>query len=367
MTINLHHGDALDVLRTLPDNSVHSVVTDPPYGIFFMEKKWDVAVPSSDVWAECLRVLKPGGYLLAFASTRTQHRMATRIEDGGFEIQDMIAWIHSGGMPKSKDVAKAVDAHLGQVGRPTGKQIRGGSRAARSGLELVDSQPVESLKWREETSPSSAEAQTWSGWGTALKPSFEPITVARKPREGTVAHNILEHGAGALNIDACRVCQPGAEEVGRWPSNIMTDGSDAVYAMFPDGSGAHSRLKGTEPSMAADGRVFNKRKRVESLFHDDTGSAARFFYCAKVTQHDRHEGTSAGNAHITVKPTALMQYLVRLVTPPGGIVLDPYMGSGSTGKAAEIDGFGFIGVDDDKSNISLAWERIGSGMPLFKD
>jgi site-specific DNA-methyltransferase (adenine-specific) len=290
--IDLRLGDCLEVLRSMEDNSVDSIVTDPPYGISMMGKQWDYDVPSVDIWTECLRVLKPGGHLLAFAGTRTQHRMAVNIEDAGFNIRDMIAWLYGSGFPKSHNI---------------GKKLEG-----------------------------------WNGWGTALKPALEPITVARKPFKGNVANNVLEHGTGAINIDECRVHGPDAlagrkrhgggiaanhssyvlpdsdheSPAGRWPANLMHDGSDEVTELF--------------------------------------GDAARFFYCAKANKKDREDG----NSHPTVKPTDLMAYLCRLVTPPEGIVLDPFMGSGSTGKAAVREGFSFIGIEREDEYHAIALDRI---------
>lgn len=296
---NIHLGNCLEVLKGIPDNSVDSIVTDPPYGLSFMGKKWDYDVPEQAIWEECLRVLKPGGHMLAFAGTRTQHRMAVRIEDAGFEIRDMIAWVYGSGFPKSMDVSKAIDK-----------------------MDAADA------------------ARQWEGWGTALKPALEPITVARKPFKGTVASNVLEWGAGAINIDGCRVAtneilgRPQAEQIffsglknngyndnsdkrgGRWPANLIHDGSD-------------------EPT-------------------EFLGAAARFFYCAKASKKDRGEG----NNHPTVKPTDLMAYLCRLVTQPDGVVLDPFMGSGSTGKAAVREGFNFIGIEMDSEYLSIAEARI---------
>jgi DNA modification methylase len=365
--VTLHHGDCLAVLKTIPDASVDSIVTDPPYGLSFMGKRWDYDVPSVEIWAECLRVLKPGGHLLAFAGTRTQHRMAVRIEDAGFEIRDMIAWVYGSGFPKSHN-------------------LKG----------------------------------DWQGWGTALKPALEPITVARKPLIGTVAENVLAHGTGALNVDGCRISADDGDnrarpprtpnailgggngtnltasehnDIGRWPANLIHDGSEEVLSGFPftktgvcpaDGaSGYNGGLKRRDNSKAANG--------------GDSGSAARFFYCAKASKRDRDEGcenikasndTALGNGlgrvcakcgakqlspcdcgepwilpprlnhHPTVKPTDLMRYLCRLVTPPGGIVLDPFMGSGSTGKAAKLEGFNFIGIELDADYLKIASARI---------
>lgn len=359
--INLMHGDCLDVLRTLPDNSVDAVVTDPPYGLSFMGKKWDYDVPATEVWAECLRVLKPGGHLLAFAGTRTQHRMAVRIEDAGFEIRDMIAWLYASGFPKSHN-----------------------------------------LKGERE------------GWGTALKPALEPVTVARKPlSEGTVAANVLAHGTGAINVDGCRVgftsdtdrasvtpqgkvirnnFAPGAglsgtetnrpdNSAGRWPANLIHDGSEEVLAGFPQAN--HKTGGPARTSIGGNGAYSGGDARVP-VGYDDTGSAARFFYCAKASKRDRDEGlegfeisnnmrvngpreseeakhaTMRANIHPTVKPTDLMRYLCRLVTPPGGTVLDPFMGSGSTGKAARLEGFQFIGIEREAEYLEIARARINA-------
>lgn len=388
-------GDCIDMMRTLPDKSIDSIVTDPPYGLSFMGKKWDYDVPATEVWVECLRVLKPGGHLLAFAGTRTQHRMAVRIEDAGFEIRDMIAWVYGSGFPKSRNIGKDVE-----------------------GMD---------------------------GWGTALKPSLEPITFARKPLIGTVAANVIAYGTGALNIDACRVDPTGerlgggdekgksakpegwarpwmddpgqvaahnakvaanvdkASQLGRWPANLIHDGSAEVIEAFPDAPGQLAaastsdtqragqncygnmkRGRGTEPS-ANSGNTgvvgFQMKPGARRL---DSGSAARLFYCAKTSRKDRNEGllssdtpavttdatmrdcetaewsTRNGNHHPTVKPTDLMAYLCRLVTPPGGVVLDPYMGSGSTGKAAIREGLQFIGIerDTDEHGNSLGYVAI---------
>ena len=368
-------GDCLELLRRMPDCSVDSVVTDPPYGLSFMGKKWDYDVPATEVWIECLRVLKPGGHLLAFAGTRTQHRMAVRIEDAGFEIRDMIAWVYGSGFPKSHNLA---DSH--------------------------------------------------EGWGTALKPAIEPITVARKPFPGTVAANVVAHGTGALNIDRCRVTTgddtarisngaikggnfgaggsapgpiAGGHSAGRWPANLIHDGSPEVLAAFPDAPGQLAAAS-TSDTQRAGQNVYGHMKRGRGAeasagsknagvvgFHMrpgarrlDSGSAARFFYCAKASRKDRNEGlissdtpavtkdatmrecetaewsTRNGNSHPTVKPTDLMAYLLRLVTPAGGVALDPFMGSGSTGKAAMREGFQFIGCEIDEQYAAIARARI---------
>lgn len=557
MICNLITGECLDAMRAMPDNSVDSIVTDPPYGLSFMGKKWDYDVPSVEIWAECLRVLKPGGHLLAFAGTRTQHRMACRIEDAGFEIRDMIAWVYSSGFPKSLNVSKAID------------------KAAGAKREVVG------------FDPATEAAREWQGWGTALKPALEPITMARKPFASTVADNVLAHGTGALNIDGCRVgggepipgggglkstkrhegwVRPSHEfadavkphALGRWPANLIHDGSDEVLAGFP-ASKSSGNYSAVDHGYTGGNQVTNfSGKGVPSTMYSDTGSAARFFYqvqpdivsmregvyneacldqnhppknvsiadsnssppnhldatalahavslalpegvhcesrlpglstsatqselrlisesatqailtfasefwlerqhaklslslshanvavirnqtgttlitinllksdgfagpvtfsitpksleagekdcepstgrrfiySPKASKKDRDEGLSVatemqrqgnrpsspdetgkfpdhdhrkrtGNHHPTVKPTNLMAYLARLVTPPGGTVLDPFMGSGSTGKAAALEGFGFIGIEREAEYVAIAQARINAArLPL---
>jgi DNA modification methylase len=380
--IELLHGDCLERLRELPDCSVDACVTDPPYGLSFMGKKWDYDVPTVDVWAEVLRVLKPGGHLLAFAGTRTQHRMAVRIEDAGFEIRDMIAWVYGSGFPKSLDVSKAIDKAAGAerevVGPGRWNHVKGSNETHADCLIRPGGQ-------HSVTAPATAEAQQWAGWGTALKPALEPITVARKPLlESTVAANVLEHGTGALNVDGCRVgtnknvpasiskkapanCYGKYAEAGetsgvgghdpnqgRWPANLIHDGSDEVVGFFP---AARSSGGGGVDRNAHDTCVYSGGWGLHNNSagqYYDSGSAARFFYCAKASKADREQG----NNHPTVKPTELMRYLCRLVTPPGGVVLDPFMGSGSTGKAALLEGFGFIGIEREAEYLEIARGRI---------
>jgi site-specific DNA-methyltransferase (adenine-specific) len=523
MNHQLHHGDCLEVLKTMPDNSVDSIVTDPPYGLSFMGKKWDYDVPSVEVWAECLRVLKPGGHLLAFAGTRTQHRMAVRIEDAGFEIRDMIAWVYGSGFPKSLDVSKAIDKAAGAEREVTG------SKLGQAGYSMADNGRTNAVYGNLHdpsaecaiTAPATEAARQWQGWGTALKPALEPITMARKPLgEKTVAANVLEHGTGAINVDGCRVESGGvtsssdsagsgsgrpsknvsfaggivspAHPLGRWPANLIHDGSDEVVGLFPvtkNGGGNANKNPEEQGVMGwSTGNATN--------FAGDSGSAARFFYCAKASKKDRNKGLDssrtvkhttglckeenmelaellqkatcestvkwsidesgasitglclldslsttltainkittlqicsllmpshtnesiaganceterggslvanavssnqsqlntmsasqvesalgvshavskmlssisdganwipATNFHATVKPTALMRYLCRLVTPSRGIVLDPFMGSGSTGKAAMLEGFQFIGIERDAEYLQIAKARI---------
>jgi len=312
-------------MKDMEDNSVDSIVTDPPYGLSFMGKKWDYDVPSVEMWKECLRVLKPGGHLLAFAGTRTQHRMAVNIEDAGFEIRDMIAWVYGSGFPKSK---------------------------------------------------------------SCLKPALEPITMARKPLIGTIVANVLEHETGGLNIEGCRIGDTvetwpssrsyplrtkdnngesygskNAEKQqtqetpnGRFPANFIHDGSDEVVSLFPQtgkssgGKAKAGKFKGNYGSFSGD----NAGASVGGF--GDSGSAARFFYCAKANKSEK----GSDNIHPTVKPVALMKYLCRLVTPPKGVVLDPFMGSGTTGVAAKGEGFEFIGMEREGDYYDIASARINN-------
>jgi DNA modification methylase len=401
----LHHGDCLAVLKELPDNSIDSIVTDPPYGLSFMGKKWDYDVPSVEIWAECLRVLKPGGHLLAFAGTRTQHRMAVRIEDAGFEIRDMIAWVYGSGFPKSLDVSKAIDKAAGAEREVLSETFRGFNAGKSSGI-CGETVPCTDKV----TAPATESAKQWQGWGTALKPALEPITVARKPLMGTVAENVLEHGTGGLNIDGCRVgtddvlsfgsrelgdgikygkCKPTTEGVqhsaGRWPANLIHDGSDEVVGLFPDTGASRAAERGIQQrhDVASPDTARPKDGTNTVRGHNDNGgSAARFFYCAKASKRDRDEGLEGlplhdvyseaaatpmrdqreqakrANHHPTVKPTDLMRYLCRLVTPPGGVVLDPFMGSGSTGKAAIFEGFEFVGIEREDKYLEICKARI---------
>jgi site-specific DNA-methyltransferase (adenine-specific) len=396
----LRLGDCREILQTLPDASVDAVVTDPPYGLAFMGKRWDYDVPSVEIWAECLRVLKPGGHLLAFAGTRTQHRMAVRIEDAGFEIRDMIAWVYGSGFPKSLDVSKAIDKAAGAEREVVG-QRRYGDGHVQNSTKLAP--PIGTFQRtqddRLDTAPATPEAQQWAGWGTALKPALEPVTMARKPLTGTVAANVLEHGTGALNVDGCRVpmndydrdeyipnrCgwKDGAEysnskpprgvvtnmgngraargrilnedavTKGRWPANLIHDGSDEVVGLFP--AEARSSCGGGKAANAKAGYSGGFRPDHDSSASQyfDSGSAARFFYTAKATKAERQ-----GVTHPTVKPLDLMAYLCRLVTPPGGTVLDPFMGSGTTIKAAIGEGFNAIGIERDPAYFAMAEHRM---------
>lgn len=420
MTIRILTGDCRDVLKTLPEASVDSIVTDPPYELGFMGKGWDSTGIANDpaMWAECLRVLKPGGHLLAFSGTRTYHRMACAIEDAGFEIRDQIGWVYGSGFPKSLDVSKAIDKAAGAereviaAGKPVKRMIPGadqnatGSWIKDNGREFVPTV----------TEPATDAARRWAGWGTALKPAWEPICVARKPLIGTVAENVLTHGTGALNIDGCRVptdddLNGGAyaevggrsesqslhggtgmnvagktvgrdfvQPSGRWPANLIHDGSEEVLQAFPDAPGHQADESRTAPSSKTN-NVYGRMNRVGEPSADsdndgvvgfkmkpgarrlDSGSAARFFYCAKADKADRGEG----NTHPTVKPADLMRYLCRLVTPRGGTVLDPFAGSGSTLLAADREGFDAIGIEMNPQYAEMARRRIHGDAPLFTE
>lgn len=342
--------DALALARSLPDGSVDAVVTDPPYGIGFMGKDWDRDVPAVAIWIECLRVLRPGGHLLAFAGTRTQHRMAARIEEGGFEIRDMLAWVYGSGFPKSLDVSKALDKAAGiWRGRAGAVRRRSGSLSGPTYERTPKGAPV------------SATANEWAGWGTALKPAIEPITLARKPFAGTVSDNVLEHGTGALNIDACRV--PSDDE-------IKPVTGKAALGPFTNGWGRpwkddRSSVRAREERVAASIEKANRLGRWPANFvHDGSdnvlggfpgdGRASRFFYCAKPTRAER--GT--GNDHPTVKPVTLMRYLIRLVTRKGNVVLDPFVGSGTTIVAALLEQRRAIGAENVREYHAIALSRI---------
>ena len=412
MNVEILHGDNIFELDLMPDNSVDAIVTDPPYGLSFMGKKWDYDVPGVELWQQCLRVLKPGGHLLCFGGSRTYHRVVLNIEDAGFEIRDQLMWVYGSGFPKSLDISKAIDKAAGAEREVIGSKRRDAGSKSTHAFESS-----RSLEY-DVTVPATAAA-AWNGWGTALKPAHEPICLARKPISGTVADNVLEYGTGGLNIDGCRVAFTDAADkasatpngkvirknfgpgkgltgtetirpdnsAGRWPANLIHDGSDEVIQCFPDAPG---QLAGESEGAEKTSTVFGKYKENKTgKPRKDAGSAARFFYCAKASKKDREEGLEylsdklfghsegakkaieegAGetndrtqgmnqikkvkNHHPTVKPTALMQYLVRLITPPGGVILDPYAGSGSTGKAAILEGFDVILMEREAEYIPI--------------
>ena len=518
MTHRIIQGDCREAMREMPAESVHSIVTDPPYGWEFMCSGWDKSVPGVEFWTEALRVAKLGAHLLAFGGTRTFHRLTCAIEDAGWEIRDCIMWVYGSGFPKSLDVSKAIDKEAGAEREVVGVSRRDAESKSSHGFERS-----RELEFNI-TAPATAAASQWSGWGTALKPAWEPIIVARKPLIGTVAANVQQHGTGAINVDGCRVPTDDCRDrigcgskggigcygdsgtydsigspLGRWPANLIHDGSEEVTRLFPNTAPSKSTPRNNgEFKSVAKGRDL---PHVTHGHDDNGGSAARFFYCAKASKRDRDEGldatrtvkyqlrlkggpecqdahtelaqllrkatsglavkwligecgesitglcptgslsttlteiskiTTSGicalltplltsvftvdancgvecggnpvesaesssassptsikevpaesvrgvssavskmlshlsdegnwtptrNVHSTVKPTDLMRYLCRLVTPPGGIVLDPFCGSGSTGKAAVLEGFEFIGCELNHEYVEIANARI---------
>jgi len=481
----LYCGDCLEVMKDMPDNSVDSIVTDPPYGISFMNNKWDYDVPKVEIWIEALRILKPGGHLLCFAGTRTQHRMACNIEDAGFEIKNMIAWVYGGGFPKSLNVSKSIDKiyiknkqlklfaehlkaqrlklnfsqediakhFLSRTDRttscvwnwetcrsvPTKKQFKVLQSLLNLSNDFTDLIERTELKRKvigkrkvtrylndgttsidiNITKDTTEDAKRWNGFGSGLKPAMEPITLARKPlSESNIASNVLKHGTGALNIDGCRIeidkndsnqrpngsisikdtttqsmfglggrnpdidCNTLNMTKGRWPANFIIDGSEEVEALFPDTASNHSNNVSIHHKYNASSYKTRHKDYIDyaGIWGDKGGSASRFFYCAKASKQDRDEGLDewelqkAGslpsslnhnkkdamlrNNHPTVKPISLMKYLVRLVTPPDGTCIDPFMGSGSTGKACAYEGFKFIGIDLNPEYVQIAKARI---------
>lgn len=392
--VSIYFGDFVDLLTSLP--VPHAIVTDPPYGLSFMGKKWDYDVPAVESWRQLFHLVPPGAHLLSFSGTRTYHRMTVNIEDAGFEIRDMIAWVYGSGFPKSLDVSKAIDKAAGAEREVLGlEKLTGTARKSTShgghGAGAVNAaDPRDYIEtFKQITTPATDAARQWEGWGTALKPAIEPIVVARKPLIGTVASNVLEHETGALNIDGCRVgtdkitqhgrntsdnvcmsgknyAEPsGREWVGRWPANLIHDGSEEVVELFPvttSGKAAKGGHRRSSENMEKGSEIYGGGKGIAGtsstddagILYGDSGSAARFFYCAKASKRERGDG----NNHPTVKPIELMRYLCRLVTPPNGIILDPFMGSGTTGMAAIKEGFRFIGVEKDPEYFEIAKNRL---------
>lgn len=319
-TARIYQGDCLDVLQGI--EPVDCVVTDPPYGLSFMGKGWDHKVPGVEIWKSVFDALKPGGYLLAFAGTRTQHRMACAIEDAGFEIRDMIAWVYGSGFPKSMDVGKAIDKAAGAEREVVGTRVTNVGMQGNNYASAAKSGEVKI------TAPATEDAKKWDGWGTALKPALEPITVARKPIDGTVANNVLKHGVGAINIDTCRI------DIGD---------EDDIHEKNPGTFGGFGHAGARKGDGVPNASVYA-----------DAGSAARFFYVPKADRKERGKG----NNHPTVKPLDLMKYLCRMVAPEGAVVLDPFMGSGSTGIAALQEGCSFIGIELNEGYYQIAKARI---------
>ena len=422
MTYQILHGNNLDILPTLADNSIDSIVTDPPYELGFMGKKWDSSgiAYSVELWQQCLRVLKPGGHLLSFGGTRTYHRVAVAIEDAGFELRDSIAWLYGSGFPKSLDVSKAIDKQAGAerevltevvsdlFGDQEVKQERKTGIGTGKGSTAIMGDGNRDL-----TMPATPEAQQWQGWGTALKPAFEPVIVARKPIEGTVANNVLKWGTGGLNIDGSRIGRQDGDnssagnrtatfgtqdtssggdgsggwtqnDSGRWPANIILDPYTAELLDEQSGTAKAKPAREGKKGGSGFGNFDNdKTADTHGKWPEDLGGgASRFFYVAKASKRDRNEGLEhladhdwskdgaaipqraerpfipSKNHHPTVKPTSLMEYLIKLVTPPSGTVLDPFTGSGSTGKAAILQGFDFIGIEMTEEYLPIIEGRL---------
>lgn len=424
----LYQGSMLNMLDVIESNSIDSIVTDPPYELNFMSRSWDNAGVSfnKETWEKCYEVLKPGGYLLAFGGSRTYHRIACAIEDAGFEIRDCIMWIYGSGFPKSMNIGLAIDKKNGVESIDTGEKINGMSSL---GVMHDDN-------WEAKDNITRKIAQNeWNGWGTCLKPAYEPIIIARKPFKGSLVDNVIENGVGGLNIDECRI---GTEEIktsggrkklisgdirtckigmygiheplnkfhnGRFPANVILtydkSNFDEVCGGFPNTKSIKSN---TNYEKSNSGQIYgfaNGGNIKSGIHYEDNGSAARYFYCAKASKKDRDEGldefeekqpntiygngfnsatklvteyqketgeigdrTLRKNTHPTVKPTELMQYLVRLVTPKNGTILDPFMGSGSTGKATMYENnernanYKFIGIELTEEYLPIAEARI---------
>jgi len=424
----IHHGDCLEVVAGMESESVDAIVTDPPYGLGFMGKEWD-ALPPGLPWAEqCLRVLKPGGHLVAFGGSRTYHRLAVAIEDAGFEIRDQLQWLYGSGFPKSLDVSKAIDKAAGVEREVVGSKLGqpGYADTPNTGRMMPVTESGNGDGYLDITAPATPDAQKWQGYGTALKPAHEPVVLARKPLSGTVAGNVLEHGTGALNIDGCRVgtggdktpaptkrrdSSPwfttadrenlgGNDSLGRWPANLILD--EIAGAVLDGQSGeqkAGVAVRRNKGIVASSNVRYSgdDPTATEDVGYGDTGGASRFFYTAKAGRGERNAGLTAdqpnkgfrtrrcvecgtnvpapgscgcdagvewvepkpvGNGHPTVKPIDVMRWLVRLVTPPGGTVLDPFTGSGTTGIAAGLEGFDFIGIEREAEYLAIAEARI---------
>jgi len=429
----LYCGDCLDILPTLAANSVDTIITDPPYGLSFMGKDWDHGVPGVAFWAEALRVAKPGAMLLAFGGTRTFHRLTCAIEDAGWEVRDCLMWLYGSGFPKSLDISKAIDKAAGAereiVGRKTGRSaspvsdMRGGKMHA--GGTKAGSFDASAI-----TAPATSAAQQWHGWGTALKPAWEPIILAMKPLDGTFAENAQRWGVAGINVDGGRIetddvirsshnvtiggngiygggkpAKTGAlPGQGRWPANLLLDEAAARALDAQSGERPSGGKKGGYGPGAADGGMWSQSgPRPCGLTHGDTGGASRFFYVAKASRAERNAGLegmeakpagalksgdggwrneenrgrkprheeqlTAQNHHPTVKPIALMRYLCKLTaTPTGGVVLDPFMGSGTTGIAALQEGRDFIGIEREAEYVEIARRRIEAAeLPLMRE
>lgn len=375
----IYHGDNMDVLKSLPDNSIDSIVTDPPYFLRFMQAKWDGELPSVEFWKECFRVLKPGGHVLSFGSSKTYHRMAVNVEDAGFEIRDQMMYVYGSGFPKSHNVGLSIDKTLGYPNR--GHRIATASRTHPDGTYEPNGQKLLPYKTKSE------QAKPYEGYGTNLKPAHEPIVVARKPFKGSVAKNVLAWGTGGINIDRCRIYNESSDK-GRFPANIMFDEESSILLDKQSGILKSGKIKNTHrrKTNGSPNGIYGKFNPEHPLTesYGDEGGASRFFYCAKASKKEREEGltneeapikgrdegqdkmnvphklrtTPRKNTHKTVKPIALMRYLIELFTPEGGVTLDPFFGSGSTGKSiAAGQDYKFIGIEKEKEYFDIAVDR----------
>src|SRR5574340_1173224 len=391
-SVNLYPGDLLTVIpEVLTPNTIDCVITDPPYGLGFMGREWDHAVPGELYWRTILSVCKPGAMMLAFGGTRTFHRLTCAIEDAGWEIRDCLMWLYGSGFPKSMDVGKAIDKAAGV------KREVIGTKLGQPGYSLADNGRTNEVYGNYHnpqaectvTAPATDAAKQWDGWGTSLKPAWEPIILARKPLEGTVANCVQTYGTGALNVDACRVgdnpgykynanrngttfhgqqgerikqtaAKKGQDTIestkGRWPANLLLDEDAAKQLDAQTGnlvSGKNN--KRTKVGSFCEHGGLGKPGDVQ-VAYGDAGGASRFFYCAKASKKEKGEG----NNHPTVKPLALMEYLVKLVSAPGAVILDPFAGSGSTLIAALNLGRSAIGIELDTHNYETAAKRLAA-------
>jgi len=349
----IYNEDCINTMARMPDNFIDAIVTDPPYGTSFMSKKWD-NIPGVEIWKDCLRILKPGGHLLAFVGTRTQHRTICNIEDAGFEIRDIIAWVYGSGFPKNLNISKAIQKHEGielydtgvisKISRPNIKEdlYKSGKVGKNFTIKHV----------------TTLRAKQWEGWGTNLKPALELIVIARKPlSEKTIAENVLKWGTGGLNINECRIKTNKQHD--RFPANLIHDGSDEVMELFPETKSGLMK-KGTKRLNSVNkNKICYGEYKSDNTFNDtidDEGSAARFFYCAKASKADRGKY----NIHVTVKPVKLIKYLIKLVTKVNGLVYDPFIGSGTTAISARMINRNYIGSEIDEDYIKISEKRLSN-------
>ena len=374
--MRLINADCLEALKALPDCSIDAVVTDPPYGLNamkskdvaeclaawasgetweprgrgFMGKSWDAWVPPPELWREVHRVLKPGGHALVFAGSRTQDLMSVALRLAGFEVRDTVQWLYGSGFPKSLDVSKAIDKMKGVQREVVGKTYAGLHKSSGATVSFTSETTKDNDRWVDVIAPASDEARQWEGWGTALKPAYEPAILVRKELDGTVANNVLEHGVGGLNIDGCRIDAPG---------RVQRQGVQREYGVTSMGVGTRGKVYvgGRYPSNVL------LDEQASAALTEQASDVSRFFYTSKASKKEREAGLDAtggqrANVHPTVKPIDLMRYLCRLITPPNGTVLDPFMGSGSTGCAAALEGFDFVGIEREAEYFEIAQRRI---------